>query len=295
MGILIDAGTRVIIQGITGREAASMSREMLEYGTKVVAGVTPGKGGESVHGVPVYDGVREAMAAHSAHASLVLVPAVFAKDAVMEAADSGIELIVVPTERVPRRDVVEMLAFAADRGARVVGPNTGGVITVGESRMGIFGGSNPERSFMPGPVGIISRSGGMTTEIANLLTQHGIGQSTAIGMGGDPIVGSTYGDFLDLFERDSQTKAVVLFCEPGGSKEEAAAEYISERFSKPVVGFVAGRFVDDIPGARFGHASVIVRPDSGSVESKVARFRQAGVQVVDVYSDVAARLKELLG
>ena len=295
MGILVDENTRVIIQGITGREAASMSREMLSYGTNVVAGVTPGKGGESVHGVPVYDGVREAVAAHNADASLVLVPAVFAKDAVMEAADNGIGLIVVPTERIPRRDAVEMLAFAADRGARVIGPNTGGVITVGQSRLGIFGGSNPERSFTPGPVGIISRSGGMTTEIANLLTQQGIGQSTAIGMGGDPIVGSTYNDFLDLFERDGKTKAVALFCEPGGVKEEAAADYIGERFSKPVVAFVAGRFVDDIPGARFGHASVIVQPGSGSVEKKVARFKQAGVHVVDVYSEVATKLKELLG
>ena len=243
----------------------------------------------------MYDGVREAVAAHNADASLVLVPAVFAKDAVMEAADNGIGLIVVPTERIPRRDAVEMLAFAADRGARVIGPNTGGVITVGQSRLGIFGGSNPERSFTPGPVGIISRSGGMTTEIANLLTQQGIGQSTAIGMGGDPIVGSTYNDFLDLFERDGKTKAVALFCEPGGVKEEAAADYIGERFSKPVVAFVAGRFVDDIPGARFGHASVIVQPGSGSVEKKVARFKQAGVHVVDVYSDVATKLKELLG
>lgn len=295
MGILVDASTRVIIQGITGREAASMSREMLAYGTNVVAGVTPGKGGEWVHGVPVYDGVREAVNAHYADTSLVLVPAVFAKDAVMEAAESGIGLIVVPTERIPRRDVVEMLAFAAERGARVIGPNTGGVITVGQTRLGIFGGSNPERSFTRGPVGIISRSGGMTTEIANSLTQQGIGQTTAIGMGGDPIVGCTYNDFLDLFERDSETKAVVLFCEPGGGKEEVAADYICERFSKPVVAFVAGRFVDDIPGARFGHASVIVRPDSGSVENKMARFRQAGVHVVEVFSEVATRLKELLG
>ena len=234
------------------------------------------------------------MAAHAADASLVLVPAVFAKDAVMEAADNGIGLIVVPTERIPRRDAVEMLAFAAARGARVIGPNTGGVITVGQSRLGIFGGSNPERSFTPGPVGIISRSGGMTTEIANLLTQQGLGQTTAIGMGGDPIVGSTYNDYLELFERDPETKAVALFCEPGGTKEEAAADYIGDCFSKPVVAFVAGRFVDDNPGARFGHASVIVQPDSGSVEGKVARFRQAGVHVVEVYSDVATKLKELL-
>lgn len=294
MGILIDAATRVVVQGITGREATSMSREMLDYGTRVVAGVTPGKGGERVHGVPVYDTVRQAVSEHPADAAVVCVPPLAAKDAAMEAVEHGLGLVVVVTERVPRHDVLEMLAYAGRRGARVVGPNTAGIITVGQARLGYLGGSNPHRSFTPGPVGIISRSGGMTTEIANLLSLDGIGQSTAVSMGGDPVVGSTYVDYLALFERDPETRAVVLYCEPGGAKEEAAAAYVREHVSKPVVAFIAGAFVDAMPGARFGHASVVVRPGSGSTREKSARFREAGVAVVGTYSELPARLRELL-
>ena len=294
MGILIDRNTRVLIQGITGREAATMSREMVAYGTKVVAGVTPGKGGQTVHGIPVYDSVREAVAAHEADAAVVSVPAQFAKDATMEAIHNGIGLVVVLTERIPRQDVIEMIAFADRHGARIVGPNTAGIITVGECRLGYFGGDHPERSFTRGPVGIISRSGGMTTEIANLLTLNGIGQTTAIGLGGDVVVGTTYVDCLKLFEQDPQTKAVALYCEPGGRKEEQAADFIRHHFSKPVVAFIAGKFVDRMPGARFGHASVVVGPGSGSTQEKAVRFREAGVHVVENYSDLAVKLKELL-
>ncbi len=294
MGILVDENTRVLIQGITGREAATMSREMMAYGTKVVAGVTPGKGGQIVHGIPVYDSVREAVAVHEINAAVVSVPAQFAKDAAMEAMYNGINLVVVLTERIPRKDVIEMIAFADRCGARIVGPNTAGVMTVGKCRLGYFGGDHPERSFIPGPVGIISRSGGMTTEIANLLTLSGIGQTTAIGLGGDVVVGTTYVDCLDLFERDPETKAVALYCEPGGQKEEEAADFIRDRFSKPVVAFIAGKFVDGMPGARFGHASVVVRPGSGSTQEKAARFRRAGVHVVENYSDLATALKQLL-
>jgi len=295
MSILVDENTRVLIQGITGREASSMSKEMLDYGTKIVAGVTPGRQGRTVHGIPVYDCVADALKDHNANTALVSVPPAFAKDAVMEAVDNGIKLVVCLTERIPKQDVITMIAFAEAKGARIIGPNSGGIISPGKTRVGYFGGSEPHKAFTPGPVGIISRSGGMCTEICNLLTQGGIGQSTAIGMGGDPVVGMTYVDYLKLFQEDEETKVVVLFCEPGGKKEEAAAEYIKNHFSKPVVAFFGGKFVDKMPGTRFGHASVIVRPGSGATADKARLFTEAGVKVVDTYSEILPAVKEMLG
>jgi len=296
MAILLDEKTRIIILGITGREAATSTREMLDYGAKIVAGVTPGKGGMTVHGVPVYDSVGRAIAEHEADAAVISVPPLAAKDAVMECAAAGLKLAAVLTERVPKRDVLAMVAFAEKRGMQIVGPNSPGIISPGKSRLGFLGGSTPDRAFRPGHIGIISRSGGMCTEIANLLSANGFGISTAIGMGGDPIVGSTYLDFLPLYENDPETRAVVLFCEPGGSKEEALAEWAPENVSKPIVAFIGGKFVDDLPGTRFGHASVMVRPGSGegSTKDKTRRFGEAGITVVTHYADIPEALKESL-
>jgi len=296
MAILADETTTILIQGITGREAASMSREMLDYGAKVVAGVTPGKGGQTVHGIPVYDTVAQAGEKHHPDATIVSVPARLAKDAVMEAAAHGIALAVVLTERIPKQDVIEMVAYASARGMRIIGPNSPGIISPGKTRLGYLGGSNPERAFKPGPVGVVSRSGGMTTEVANLLLRHGFGVSTAIGMGGDPVVGSTYLDYFPLFEADSETKVIVLYVEPGGSKEEALANKLGHEFKKPVVVFLGGKFVDKMPGTRFGHASVMVRPGSGSgsAAEKIRSFQEAGAKVVDRYSELAEAVEKAL-
>ena len=296
MAILLDDKTRIIILGITGREAATSTREMLDYGAKVVAGVTPGKGGMEVHGVPVYDSVALAIAENPADAAVISVPPLSAKDAVMECAAAGLKIAAVLTERVPKRDVLAMVAFAEARGMQIIGPNSPGIISPGKSKLGFLGGSTPDRAFHPGQIGIISRSGGMCTEIANLLSANGFGISTAIGMGGDPIVGSTYLEFLPLYEKDPETHAVVLFCEPGGSKEEAFAEWAPGNVTKPIIVFIGGKFVDDLPGTRFGHASVMVRPGGGegSTKDKTRRFRAAGIRVVDNYADIPAALKESL-
>lgn len=296
MSILADENTLILIQGITGREAASMSREMLDYGAKVVAGVTPGKRGQDVHGIPVYDTVLEACERHGPTAAVVSVPPRMAKDAVMEDAANGINLAVVLTERIPKRDVIEMVAYSSSRGMRIIGPNSPGIICPGKTRLGYLGGSNPDRAFKPGPVGLISRSGGMTTEIANLLCEQDIGVSTAIGMGGDPVVGSTYIDLFALFEDDPKTKVIVIYCEPGGSKEEALAKKLGRDFMKPVVAFLGGRFVDTMPGMRFGHASVIVRPESGSgsAEEKIRILRESGVKVVEHYSELVEAVRKVL-
>jgi succinyl-CoA synthetase alpha subunit len=296
MSILADDKTRILIQGITGREAASMSREMLDYGARIVAGVTPGKAGQEVHGIPVYDTVMAACQEHAPDAAVVSVPPRMAKDAVMEDAAHGIKLGVVLTERIPRQDVVEMIAYAGAHGMMIIGPNSPGIICPGKTRLGYLGGSNPERAFQPGPVGLISRSGGMTTEIANLLCENGIGVTTAIGMGGDPVVGSTYLDLFPLFESDPETQAIVIYCEPGGGKEEALAEMLGKEFNKPLVAFLGGRFVDRMPGMRFGHASVIVRPESGSgsAEEKIRTLRNAGAMVVEHYSELPGAVRGAL-
>lgn len=286
MAILADENTKIVILGITGREAASTSREMLDYGAKVVAGVTPGKAGQQVHGIPVYNSVKTAVEKHGADAALLSVPPAAAKDAAFECAANGIRLAIILTERIPKRDVIAATAYARSKGMIIIGPNSPGIISPGKTRIGFLGGSNPERAFLPGQVGIVSRSGGMTTELANLLAQHKIGISTAIGMGGDPVVGSTYLDYFPYFEKDPETKCVALYCEPGGAKEESLADWIPGHFSKPVVAFIGGKFVDRMPGTRFGHASVIVRPGSGSTVEKTRAFERAGVRVVEKYSDI---------
>jgi succinyl-CoA synthetase alpha subunit len=289
MAILVNENTRIIVQGITGREAASFTKDMLEYGSKVVAGVTPGKGGWNVHGVPVYDSVKATVSEHSPNTSIISVPPAGVKGAAFEALDAGIKLIVIVTERVPRKDVVEVIDFAKETEARIMGPNTLGIICPHTVKVGMAGGpaSDVKKAYSPGPVGVISRSGGMTTEIANLLTTHGIGQSTCISVGGDPIVGSTFLDLIPIFERDPETKVVVIFCEPGGTAEERLAEYVCEHCPNlPIIAFVAGRFADEMPGVRFGHAGAIVEGKRGSTRGKIEEFRKAGIHVADRFSEI---------
>jgi succinyl-CoA synthetase alpha subunit len=297
MAILADQDVTVVIQGITGREAASFAKDMLDYGTAVVAGVTPGKGGQVVHGVPVHDTVRAAMQASPARASVISVPPALVKSAALEAMEHGIKLLVIITERVPRRDVVEILEAARTEKVRVIGPNTLGLICPHRVKLGMAGGpvADVKRAYMPGPVGVASRSGGMTTEIANLLTHHGIGQSTCVGIGGDPIVGSNFLDLIPLFEEDPETKAVVLFCEPGGEIEENLAVLVRERgIETPIIAFIAGRFVDRMPGVRFGHAATIVEGDRGSARGKKAAFQKAGIRVAETFSDIVTHLQQVL-
>jgi succinyl-CoA synthetase alpha subunit len=297
MAILANEHTRIIVQGITGREAATFSAESLAYGARIVAGVTPGKGGAEVHGVPVYDVVAAALADHPADATVISVPASFLKDAALESIANGLQLIVIVTERIPRRDMAEILEAAREGGCRVVGPNSLGVISPGKTRVGMCGGSADavRRAYMPGPVGVMSRSGGMTTEIANLLTQNGLGQSTCVSVGGDPIIGSTYLDLLPLYEADSETQALVIFGEPGSTMEESLASHVAAHGSRlPIIAFIAGRFADQMPGVRFGHAAAIVEEGRGSPAAKIAALRQAGVQVADHLRDVPHLVKEAI-
>ena len=295
MAILVNDSVNVIVQGITGREAASFTRDMLDYGTRVVAGVTPGKQGQNVHGVPVFDTIRQAIRRQPATVSVISVPAALVKGAALEALDNAIKLLVIVTERVPRRDVVELLEVARENNAQIIGPNTLGLICPHKVKLGMAGGpvADVKKSYMPGKVGIASRSGGMTTEIANLLTTHGIGQSTCVAIGGDAMVGTNFLELIPMFERDPDTEAVVLFCEPGGIIEERLADkVIAEKIGLPIVAFLAGRFVDQMPGVRFGHAATIVEGDRGSTRSKREAFAKAGIQVAEKFSDIVKLLKD---
>lgn len=297
MSILANQDTRVIIQGITGREAASFAKDMVDYGTAVVAGVTPGKQGSSVHGIPVFDTVRMAVRENPADASVISVPPPMVKEAALEALHNGIRLLVIVTERVPRRDVIELLETAKSKNARVVGPNTLGIISPDRIKLGMAGGpvGDVNKAYRPGPVGIASRSGGMTTEIANLLTTHGLGQSTCVGVGGDPVVGSNFLDLIHLFDEDPETRAVVLFSEPGGVIEEHLAEAVlAHKISTPIVAFIAGRFVDSMPGVRFGHAATIVEGEKGTARGKAECFEKAGINVAEKFSDIVKILKQHL-
>ncbi len=289
MGIIVDEKSRVIVQGITGRQGRFHTKLMLDYGTKIVAGVTPGKGGQSVHGVPVYDTIAEAMEKSPADTSIVFVPAPSALDAVSEAIMSGIKNIVVITEHVPVHDAIKMMALARLKGARIIGPNTPGIITPGKCKVGIM----PGNVFTPGTIGIVSRSGTLTYEIALNLTNANLGQSTCIGIGGDPVVGLSFIDVLELFREDEHTKAVVIIGEIGGDAEEKAAEYIKRtNYPKPVVAFIAGRTAP--PGKRMGHAGAIITGTSGTAESKIKAFNNAGVPVAEKPSDVPKLLKSVM-
>jgi succinyl-CoA synthetase alpha subunit len=287
MSILIDNTTRVIVQGITGREGQFHTRNMKAAGTNIVGGVTPGKGGETVEGVPVFDTVAEAKEVTGANASCIFVPGPFAADAIMEAASAGIELIVCISEWIPVIDMTRAILVVREKGARLIGPNCPGLCTPGHGKIGII----PYQIFTPGPVGFISRSGTLTYEVVALLTEAGAGQSTCIGIGGDPIIGSTFVDYLKLFETDPQTKVVVMCGEIGGSDEEDAAEFI-KTMSKPVVAFISGRTAP--PGKRMGHAGAIISGNTGTAQGKVAALQAAGVPVADTIFDIPDLVKEAL-
>jgi succinyl-CoA synthetase alpha subunit len=277
MSILVDRNTRLVVQGITGREGEFHSLQMIEYGTQVVAGVTPGKGGQwACDGkVPVFDTVAEAVAATEANASVVYVPARFAADAILEAASAGIPLIVCITEGIPTLDMVRVCAYLDQEGARLVGPNCPGLLSPGEAKVGIM----PGHIATPGPVGVVSRSGTLTYEVVYALTARGIGQTTCVGIGGDPIIGMTFIDVLELFESDPLTEQVVLIGEIGGSDEERAARFIAERMTKPVTAFVAGRTAP--PGKRMGHAGAIIEGGTGTAAEKIAAFEAVGIRVAE--------------
>lgn len=295
MSVLVDEKTKVIIQGITGREAIATTRSCLDYGTRIVGGVTPGKGGSEVYGVPVYDCVRDIRKEHEVDASVILVPARFCRDAAFEAIANGIPVINIITEGIPRRDVAEILEFGRQHGTKVIGPNSVGVISPGKAKLGPIGGPvrDANKTFTPGPVGVISRSGGFTGELSNTLTHSGLGQSTAISMGGDPLVGSTFAELLLLFEGDPETKAVLIFGEPGGNLEAELADWVQHQGTRlPIVAFITGRFVEEIPGVSFGHAGSIVHGSSDTVSCKMALLREVGITVAEEVSQIPALLKE---
>jgi succinyl-CoA synthetase alpha subunit len=302
MSILIDADTTFIVQGITGREAVNLTRECLDYGkgAKIVGGVTPGRLGRDVHGVPVFDTVEQAVDHHGGpiDGSVVTVPPAFTKDAVMEAIAHGVKLVVIVTERIPRADVAQMVEFADMHSARIIGPNCLGVIVPEVIKMGGIGGParDAAKSYSAGPVGVISRSGGMTTEMSSTLTAAGLGQSTAVSIGGDAIIGSTYAELMPLFDADEQTEAIVIYTEPGGRMEAALARYMSESGSKlPIVAFMAGRFMDDMPGMTFGHAGTIVEGREDTATEKIARLASAGIVVAEEISEIPGIVKERIG
>jgi succinyl-CoA synthetase alpha subunit len=300
--ILLRHDFTFIVQGITGREAVNLTKECLDYGSSVVGGVTPGRKGREVHGVPVFDTVEQAVAAHGGpiDGSVVTVPPAFTKDAVFEALAHGIKLIVVVTERIPRRDVAEMVELAALHEARIIGPNCLGVIAPGVCKMGGIGGpaNDAAKAYEPGRVGVMSRSGGMTTEISSSLTAAGLGISTAISIGGDAIIGSTYAELMPLFEADPQTEAIVIYTEPGGRMEAQLADWIRVNESRlPIVAFMAGKFMDDeeMKGMSFGHAGTIVEGKEDTATEKIARLEAAGIDVVERIDEIAAAVQERLG
>jgi succinyl-CoA synthetase alpha subunit len=298
MSILIDADTTFIVQGITGREAVNLTRECLDYGAgaKIVGGVTPGRLGRDVHGVPVFDTVAQAVAHHGApiDGSVVTVPPAFTKDAVFEALENGIRLVVIVTERIARADVAEMVELADAHGARIIGPNCLGIIVPDVIKMGGIGGParNARQAYSSGPVGVISRSGGMTTEMSSTLTAAGLGQSTAVSIGGDAIIGSTYAELMPLFEADEQTKAIVIYTEPGGRMEAQLAEYGP---ALPVIAFMAGRFMDEMPGMSFGHAGTIVEGKEDTATEKIARLAAAGITVAERIEDIPGLVRDKIG
>lgn len=296
MAILIDETTEVIIQGITGRQARWNAQYMHSYGTKIVAGVTPGKGGKEVDGIPVYNFVKEARERHpNAITSAIYAPARFAKAATFEAIEAGVRMVVLIPERVPQQDMLEIIQYARDNGCFVIGPNSIGLITPGKAVLGIIGAtvSLAREIFMPGPVGVLSRSGGNTTTLCYYLTKEGIGQTTAIGVGGDAFVGSTWEDLLPLFENDPETKMVACFGEIGTTVEEDAADLIRRgKFTKPLVAYVAGRSA--VEGVRFGHAGAMIIRGTGTAESKVRALREAGAVVPDHFSDIGKVAREIL-
>jgi succinyl-CoA synthetase alpha subunit len=288
MAVLVGRDTRLVVQGITGREGAFHAEQMVAYGTKVVAGVTPGRGGTYANGVPVYDSVHRAVDGTGANTSIIFVPPPFAADAICEASDAGIDLVICITEGIPTLDVVRAVRFLGERGTRLIGPNCPGAMTPGEAKVGIM----PADIFREGNVGVVSRSGTLTYEVVNLLTEASLGVSTCVGIGGDPVIGTTFTDVLELFRVDPTTQAVILIGEIGGSDEEMAAEVIAKGYPKPVVAFISGRSAP--PGKRMGHAGAIISGNTGTPQSKVQAFLSAGVAVEETLDDVVKRVGEIL-
>ncbi|WP_254535075.1 succinate--CoA ligase subunit alpha [Halomarina litorea] len=289
MSILVDDETRVVVQGITGGEGKFHTGQMVDYGTNVVAGAVPGKGGQEVDGIPVYDTVDEAVHEEDADASVVFVPPAFAADAMFEALDTNLDLVVAITEGVPQQDMAKVYKRLSETDTHLVGPNCPGLITPGEAKLGIL----PGNIFSDGNVGLVSRSGTLTYQVVDNLTQRGIGQTTAVGIGGDPIIGTDFVDALELFENDEETEVVVMCGEIGGEDEEEAAAYIAEYMDTPVAGFIAGRTAP--PGKRMGHAGAIVSGSgTGTAESKIEALNDAGVPVGDTPEEVADNVEDLL-
>ncbi len=290
MSVFIDKNTKLVIQGITGRDGSFHAKQMMEYGTQVVAGVTPGKGGQKFEGtVPIFNTVADAVKATGANTSVIYVPPPFAADAIMEAAAAGVQLVVCITEGVPVLDMTKVYPFVKERGVRLIGPNCPGLITPGASKVGII----PGRICTPGPVGVVSRSGTLTYEVVYQLTRAGIGQTTCVGIGGDPINGTNFIDCLAAFEKDPATKAVAMMGEIGGTDEQEAAEYVKQHMKKPVVGFIAGQTAP--PGRRMGHAGAIISGSSGTAAEKLEAFAAAGMGIakrpIDFVELIRARLK----
>ena len=298
MSILISKDTRFIVQGITGREAVNLTRENLDYGARIVGGVTPGRAGRDVYGVPVFDCVRDVVEkVGQPEGSIISVPPKFTLDAMIEALENGIKLIVVVTENIPRGEVAQAVELANLRGARIIGPNCLGIISPDEAKMGGVGGpaANTRQAYTKGPIGIMSRSGGMTTEIASTLTAAGMGQSTCVSIGGDAIVGTSYAELMPLFEADPETKAIAIYSEPGGRMEAELAEWVKTNNSRlPIVAFMAGRFMDEMKGMRFGHAGTIVEGKEDTTAEKIARMEAAGISVAERIEEIPALLQKRL-
>jgi len=296
--ILISSETTFIVQGITGREAVNLTRENLDYGARIVGGVTPGRAGRDIYGVPVYDCVRDAVERHGPiQGSIVSVPPGFTRDAVFEALENGIEIIVIVTENIPRKEVAQMVELANLRGARIIGPNCLGIISPGEAKMGGVGGpaANTKQAYAKGNIGVMSRSGGMTTEIASTLTAAGLGQSTCVSIGGDAIVGTTYAELMPLFEADPETHAIAIYSEPGGRMEAELAEWVKANDSRlPIVAFMAGRFMDEMKGMRFGHAGTIVEGKEDTTAEKIARMEAAGISVAERIEEIPELIRKRL-
>jgi succinyl-CoA synthetase alpha subunit len=289
VSIFVDESTRLCVQGITGRDGAFHTKCMIEYGTNVVCGVTPGKGGQTAHGVPVFDTVGDAVRETGANASITFVPARFAAPAILEAAEAGIDLVVAISEGIPTLDVAKVYARLGELGTRMIGPNCPGVISPGKAKVGIM----PGWIHSPGPVGVVSRSGTLTYEVVDQLGRHGLGQSTVLGIGGDPITGTSFIDALKAYGEDPETKAIVLIGEIGGTDEEQAAQFVVDHLDKPVVSFIAGRTAP--PGKRMGHAGAIIAGGKGTAQDKIEALTAAGIPVADRPSEIPALIAAALG
>ncbi len=289
MSIFIDKNTRLVVQGITGRDGSFHTGQMLKYGTKVVAGVTPGRGGKVVEGVPVFNTVAEAVEKAEANTSVIFVPSKFAPDAIYESADAGIKLVVCISEGIPAIELVKVVAYLQNKDCRLIGPNSPGVVSAGEAKVGIL----PGHIFKKGSVGVVSRSGTLTYEIVDHITKSGLGQSTCLGIGGDPVIGTKFIECLELFARDDETEAVVLVGEIGGRDEQDTAAYVKQHFKKPVFGFIVGKTAP--PGKRMGHAGAIIAGTAGTAAEKIKAFEENGIKVGETPADVARLVKEQLG